>query len=85
MSVLYDQLYRSADFQELSVKEYLSLLVDDVLENFPNRGIVRVEKNLQDFNLDAKRLQPLGIIVNELLTNIMKYAFKGMDRCRRAH
>jgi PAS domain S-box-containing protein len=79
MSVLYDQLYRSADFTELSVKQYLSALVDDVLQNFPNSGMVRVEKDLQDFNLEAKRLQPLGIIINELLTNIMKYAFKGRD------
>jgi PAS domain S-box-containing protein len=79
MSLLYDQLYRSADFQEFSIKEYLSSLVDDVLENFPNRGIVRVEKNMGDFNLDTKRLQPLGIIINELLTNIMKYAFKDRE------
>jgi len=79
MSLLYDKLYRSVDFNEISVKEYFSSLVDDVLENFPNRGVVRVEKNLQNFNLNTKCLQPLGIIINELLTNIMKYAFKGRD------
>jgi len=69
----------SKDFKELSVKEYLSSLVDDVLGNFPDSQIVKVEKVIQDFQLDAKRLQPLGIIINELLTNIMKYAFNGRD------
>jgi len=75
MSVLYDKLYRSAEFNELSVKGYLSSMVDEILANFPNSQIVRNEKYFQDFKLDSKRLQSLGIIINELLTNSMKYAF----------
>ncbi len=75
MMMLYDKLYQSADFSELSVKEYLSPLVDEIIANFPNRNLVKVEKTINEFNLDAKRLQILGIIINELLTNIMKYAF----------
>jgi len=38
---------------------------------------VRIEKKIDDFVLDVKRIQLLGIIINELLTNIMKYAVKG--------
>ncbi len=79
MSLLYDKLYRSSDYTELSIKEYLSSLVDEVVANFPNSPIVRIKKDFQDFKLDAKRLQTLGIIINELLTNIMKYAFTGKD------
>jgi two-component sensor histidine kinase len=76
MSLLYDKLYRSTDFKELSIKEYLSILVDEVIANFPNCDDVTVIKNMDDFMLDAERLQALGIMVNELLTNTMKYAFK---------
>jgi len=79
MGLLYDKLYRSADFSELSVKDYLGTLVDDVIGNFPNCANVQVHKDIHDFMLDAKRLQSLGIIINELLTNIMKYAFQGRD------
>ncbi len=79
MAILYDKLYRSADFSELSVKDYVPTLVDEVISNFPNSNMVKVEKRIDDFMLDAKRLQPLGIIINELLTNIMKYAFRGRE------
>jgi PAS domain S-box-containing protein len=79
MSLLYDKLYRSTDYSELSIREYLSSLVDDILENFPNNQKCTIEKKLQDFELDAKHLQPLGIIINELITNIMKYAFKDRE------
>jgi len=79
MSLLYDKLYRSVDYSELSVKDYLTTLVDEVVVNFPNSQHVRVEKRLEDFMLDAKRMQPLGIIINELITNAMKYAFRGRE------
>jgi two-component sensor histidine kinase len=79
MSLLYDKLYRSLDYTEMSVKDYVSTLVDEVIANFPNNKIVTIDKDLQDFPLDVKRLQSLGIIINELLTNTMKYAFPGRD------
>jgi len=77
ISLLYDQLYRSTDFIELSVSDYLPRMIDDTISIFPNSTIVKIEKRIEDFVLDTKRLQSLGIIINELLTNSMKYAFKG--------
>jgi PAS domain S-box-containing protein len=77
MSILYDKLYRSASFTELSIKDYLSGLVDEIMGNFPNSHMVKVLKHIQDFKLDSKRLQTIGIVINELITNIMKYAFVG--------
>jgi PAS domain S-box-containing protein len=77
MKVLYDKLYRSDDFKETSFREYISPLVEEIVNNFPNRAIVKIEKNIDDFMIDAKKLSSLGIIINELLTNIMKYAFTG--------
>lgn len=77
MSLLYDKLYRSTDFTELSVNEYMSALIDRVVAHFPTRQNIETVKDLQDFTLDVNRLQPLAIMINELLTNIMKYAFNG--------
>jgi len=79
MAMLYDQLYRSVDYTNLPANTFLAPMIDEILSNFPNRKKVNVEKNLDDFILDSRRLQSLGIIINELLTNIMKYAFIGKD------
>jgi PAS domain S-box-containing protein len=75
MAVLYDNLYQSEDFNEISVAKYIPSLIDQIMANFPNRGAVKVFTHIDDFILSVKKLQPLGILVNELLTNIMKYAF----------
>jgi two-component sensor histidine kinase len=80
MMVLYDKLYRSEGFRELSAKEYLVPLVREIIDNFPNKEIVTIEMHVEDVILDIERLSPLGIIVNELITNIMKHAFVGWDK-----
>lgn len=77
MVVLYEKLYQSIGSDQVAVRNYLPSLVDEIVANFPNSAKVKVEKKIADFVLNAKKLQPLGIIINELLTNIMKYAFAG--------
>ncbi len=77
MMMLYDRLYQSGSFTEASIGEYLPDLVDEIVGNFPGGGSVNIEKDVEDIVLDARCLSTIGIIVNELLTNIMKYAFAG--------
>jgi two-component system, sensor histidine kinase PdtaS len=77
MGVLYDKLYHSATLREMPIDAYLAPLVDEIVAMFPGSGGVTVEKQLGDFALGVKVLSPLGIIVNELVTNAMKYAFSG--------
>jgi PAS domain S-box-containing protein len=79
MMVLYDRLYQSVNVNEMSVQEYLPTLIDQIIGNFPGSESVTVEKHIDDFVLEAKSLSSLGIILNELFTNIMKYAFIGRD------
>jgi len=77
MMVLYDKLYQSAEFKCISTADYIPFLVDEIVSNFPKSKEVKIEKNIDNFVLDIKKLQPLGIIINELLTNTMKYAITG--------
>ncbi len=79
MMLMYKKLYYSENFSDLSFKEYLSPLVDEIIGIFPNNTIVKVEKNIADFIIDSKKLSDLGIIINEVLTNTMKYAFKARN------
>jgi two-component sensor histidine kinase len=75
MMILYDKLLLSEDYKDIPVKNYVESLADLVVALFPDDNRVRIDKRIDDFQLDTKRLFPLGIIINELLTNIMKYAF----------
>ncbi|HUX50403.1 MAG TPA: PAS domain S-box protein [Spirochaetia bacterium] len=77
MSVLYDKLFLAENLIDMSVKEYLPTLVDEIVGIFPARTQVHVEVSADDFPLPVKVLTSLGIIINELLTNVIKHAFVG--------
>jgi PAS domain S-box-containing protein len=79
MIMLYDRLYSTENFRELSVKEYLQPLAGEIVGSFPNFAKVKIETDIEDFVLNVQTLSPLGIIINELLTNMMKYAFTGRE------
>ena len=75
MMVLYDKLYRTSDFRVMSAQVYLPPLVREIVHGFPVGEPIAVETDVEDIILDAKILSPLGMILNELISNSMKYAF----------
>ena len=80
MMVLYDKLYLSGGHQAVDLSTYLPGLVDQVLGQFPNLISVGWETRAEAVVVDANVASSLGILVNELLTNTMKYAFVGRHR-----
>lgn len=79
MCVLYDKLLISDEYKELSAKTYIESLVDTITALFSEIIKITVDKRITDFNLSSKILFSLGIIINELFTNAMKYAFTGAE------
>jgi len=79
MRVIYDKLLLTENYQEISVRNYLESLIDTIINVFTNNQPIKINKRIDDFNLNSKVLFPVGIIINELLTNAIKYAFVGKD------
>ena len=77
--VLYDRLYRSENFSVLSAKDYIHSLANEIMKSYDFDTEIVVELNIEDYMLEYKILFPLGIILNEILTNAIKYAFTGID------
>ena len=75
MRVLYDKLYFSETNCAVSIRDYFPALIDEIISIFPQKEWVSIETQIDDILLNAKTLSPLGIIINELITNAMKYAF----------
>ncbi len=75
MMVIYDKLYRSTDYHNISAKEYLSDLTASISETFTGLSNVTITADYGDCVLDSDSMFNIGIIITELLTNAYKYAF----------
>ena len=86
MMVLYDRLYRSHDFTAVSLDEYVPALLKEIVALFPQQTPVCIETQVEEIVLKPNILSALGIILNELTTNAIKYAFadnrKGIIRVK---
>jgi len=77
MLVVYNKLYKSDNLLHISLKEYLSPLIDEIIDLFPDLKHITLKTSLDNIPVNVKLLPTIGIIINELLTNIAKYAFIG--------
>jgi PAS domain S-box-containing protein len=77
--VLYDKLYSKDKLKEMSTTDYIPALVNKIIGAFPNKASIKIETQIDEFLLGVETCFPLGILINELLTNCLKYAFIGRD------
>ncbi|NBC29833.1 MAG: hypothetical protein GVY29_07560 [Spirochaetes bacterium] len=75
MMLLYDKLYQSSDLDALELDRYLVPLIKQVMDVFPHGAAVHLNTDVAPIRLKPKTLSELGIIVYELVSNAMKYAF----------
>ncbi len=76
MSVLYERLYRSSELEDIDLGEYLKGIAVSLAETYAAQsGAVRITAKMEPLRLDLKRTVPLGLVVNELVTNSLKYAY----------
>ncbi|HEY9711136.1 MAG TPA: histidine kinase dimerization/phosphoacceptor domain -containing protein, partial [Oculatellaceae cyanobacterium] len=76
MSLIHEQLYQSKNFAKVNFAEYLNNLVVDLFETYGiNTDKITIELNLDEINLNISTAINCGLIVNELVSNSLKYAF----------
>lgn len=73
MSAVHEHIYRSRTFAEVRVKDYLHTLVANIHAGHDPR--VEVVEEIEDVAVDKDAATPLGLIVNEVVSNSFKHAF----------
>ncbi len=78
MSYIHESLYRNTNFSSISFAEYLDRLSKNLVNSYSKPGCkVNYIPTLKNVNLSLDQAIPCGLIVNELVSNVLKYAFKG--------
>ena len=75
IGIVHQKLYQGENLGAIEMKDYFINLSESILDSFGAHKRVQVECAMNTLNIDIDTAVPLGLIVNELLTNTIKYAF----------
>ena len=75
MGIIHQKLYQGKNLGSIDMKDYFLNLSDGILDTFNAEDKVKIECAMEQLELDVDTAVPIGLIVNELLTNALKYAF----------
>ena len=75
IGIVHQKLYQGVNLGAIEMKDYFINLSESILDSFGAQKRVQVECAMEALNVDVDTAVPLGLIVNELLTNTIKYAF----------
>ena len=80
MSMVHHKLYQSQNLSEIDLGNYLEELSELLLKsNYPTGKKISIKTELESIEVQIDTAIPCGLIINELISNSLKYAFKGQS------
>ena len=77
MALIHEKLYQSKNFSSLDIREFIEELIKNLFNSYGiESSAVNTELSIDNINLNADQAVYLGLIVNELVSNSLKHAFK---------
>ncbi len=76
MAMIHEKLYHSHNLSQLNIEEYLNNLVQDILRSYSGvSSRITANVDVEDVYLNIDTALPMGLLVNELISNSIKHAF----------
>jgi two-component sensor histidine kinase len=82
MALIHQKLYKTNNFSSIYMPDYLLDLLDYLKDSYNTYNLIYFDVDIEPMFLDVSYTVPLGLIVNEIITNAIKYAFSTGDNNR---
>lgn len=76
MAIIHENLYRTEDFSSINFSDYLENLTNNLISSYRINQKVVLSVKLQDVELVLDQAIPCGLLVNEIISNSLKYAWE---------
>ncbi|MEO7043721.1 MAG: sensor histidine kinase, partial [Ferruginibacter sp.] len=80
IGIVHQKLYQGTNLGAIEMKDYFLNLSESILDSFGAEKRIKIELAMEKLDIDIDTAVPLGLIVNELLTNTLKYAFPNGEK-----
>ncbi len=78
MIAVHEQIYQTDQFEQVEVAPYATKLITDIASGYDVP--VHLDLDLQPLTVDREQALPIGMIINEVVSNSFKYAFAGRSQ-----
>jgi PAS domain S-box-containing protein len=75
MALIHETLYQTRQFSRVDMVQYLTPLTDLIVHSYSQPQTIRTVVEAKGISLDLTRATPIGLIINELVTNSLKHGF----------
>ncbi|SEP96927.1 histidine kinase dimerization/phosphoacceptor domain -containing protein [Neolewinella agarilytica] len=75
MGILHQTLYQGSSLKSIEMRTYFEQLAQNLLATYETGDRIQIKVAAPEIDMDVDTAIPLGLIVNELLTNSIKYAY----------
>jgi len=82
MAKLHEKMYQSGDLKKLNAKEHVTMLIEEIVRSYSIDTNIVLDIDIEAIFVDSGTMMPLSLIINEMITNSLKYAFKGRENGR---
>ena len=81
MAIIHQFLYHENNIRGIRIEDYIKNLSENLFASYNiNPGAIKLETDIDRLNLDIDTVIPLGLIINELVSNSLKYAFSDISK-----
>ncbi|WP_162238743.1 histidine kinase dimerization/phosphoacceptor domain -containing protein [Pedobacter sp. Leaf194] len=80
MSLIHQKLYQEDDVKTIDIKVYLTEFISYLKDSFGTYSFIKFLIEIEPIRFGVSRAIPIGLIVNEAVTNAIKYAFPDMEK-----
>ena len=80
MSIIHETLYQNTDVSSIGFPSYLTRIAGNIIQSYRSETQVELITELEDIQAPLDQAIPCGLILNEWVSNAMKYAFPGREK-----
>ena len=80
IALVHERLYQSKDLGKIDFIDYVQKLTSDLFRSYAvNPEVIKLENNIENIPISIDTAVPCGLIINELISNALKYAFPAYE------
>lgn len=79
MALIHEKMYEAHDLSNINIQDYVTQLAQNLLRSYRLNQRINLDINVKIKHLSLDTLVPLGLLLNELISNSLKHAFEGKE------